>query len=64
VSSVLALTPLATLGFASLMAALWPGLVAPEAISTTSLLGAVAVVAGSLLTSLGGDPRRAQRERC
>jgi len=57
VSSVLALTPLATLGFAWLMTALWPALVAPEAISPTSLLGATAVVGGSLLTSLGGDSR-------
>jgi len=57
VSSVLALTPLATLAFAWLMAALWPTLVAPEAISPTSLLGAAAVVGGSLLTSLGGDPK-------
>ena len=54
-ASVLALTPLATLAFMSLMAVLWPGLVAPEAISATSLIGAVIVVAGSLLTSLGGD---------
>jgi drug/metabolite transporter (DMT)-like permease len=57
VSSVLALTPLATLAFAWLMAALWPALVAPEAISPTSLLGAAAVVGGSLLTSLGGDSK-------
>jgi drug/metabolite transporter (DMT)-like permease len=57
VSSVLALTPLATLAFAWLMAALWPALVTPEAISPTSLFGAVAVVAGSLLTSLGGDSK-------
>jgi drug/metabolite transporter (DMT)-like permease len=54
VSSVLALTPLATLAFAWVMAALWPALVVPETISPTSLLGAVAVVGGSLLTSLGG----------
>ena len=57
VSSVLALTPLATLAFAWLMAAFWPALVAPEAISPTSLLGAAAVVGGSLLTSLGGDSK-------
>jgi drug/metabolite transporter (DMT)-like permease len=57
VSSVLALTPLATLAFAWLIAALWPALVAPEAISPTSLLGAAAVVGGSLLTSLGGDSK-------
>jgi drug/metabolite transporter (DMT)-like permease len=55
VSSVLALTPLATLAFMSLLAVLWPGLVAAEAISATSLIGAAVVVAGSLLTSLGGD---------
>jgi drug/metabolite transporter (DMT)-like permease len=55
VSSVLALTPLATLAFMSPLAALWPGLVAQETISATSLLGAVIVVAGSLLTALGGD---------
>lgn len=57
VSSVLALTPLATLAFAWLAAALRPALVTPEAISPTSLLGAAAVVGGSLLTSLGGDSR-------
>jgi len=55
VSSVLALTPLATLAFAWLSSALWPSLVMPEAISPTSLLGAVAVVGGALLTSLGGN---------
>jgi drug/metabolite transporter (DMT)-like permease len=55
VSSVLALTPLTTLAFAWLTAALWPALVTAETISPTSLLGAVAVVAGSLLTSLGGE---------
>ena len=57
VSSVLALTPLATLGFAWLLATLRPGLVAREAISTTSFAGALAVVAGSLLTSLGGNSK-------
>jgi drug/metabolite transporter (DMT)-like permease len=57
VSSVLALTPLATLAFAWLSSALWPSLVTPEAISPTSLLGAGAVVGGSLLTSLGGNSK-------
>jgi drug/metabolite transporter (DMT)-like permease len=57
VSSIRALTPLATLGFAWLMAALWPSLITPEAISPASLLGAAAVVGGSLLTSLGGDSK-------
>jgi drug/metabolite transporter (DMT)-like permease len=55
VSAILALTPLATLAFAWLMTALWPRLITPEAISATSLLGAAAVVAGSLLTSLGDE---------
>jgi drug/metabolite transporter (DMT)-like permease len=58
VSSILALTPLATLAFAWLTTALWPNLITPEAISPSSLLGAAAVVGGSLLTSLGGDSKR------
>ncbi len=54
VSSVLALTPLATLGFVALGSRLVPALVEPEPISWTSLLGALVVVGGSLLVSLGG----------
>lgn len=54
VSAVLSLTPLATLGFASLAMWLVPGLVAPEVLSAGSVAGAAIVVGGSLVTSLGG----------
>lgn len=57
VSSVLALTPLATLGFILLGSRLFPALVEPEPISATSLAGAAVVVTGSLLASLGGTPQ-------
>jgi drug/metabolite transporter (DMT)-like permease len=53
VSAVLSLTPLATLAFASAGHALWPAWVEAERVSAPSLLGAGAVVAGSLLVSLG-----------
>jgi drug/metabolite transporter (DMT)-like permease len=53
VSAVLSLTPLATLGFSTLAAALFPAAVPAEAISATSLAGAAAVVAGSMLVTLG-----------
>ena len=53
VSAVLALTPLATLGFSVLAEALSPGLFHAETISWTSLAGASTVVAGSLLVTLG-----------
>jgi drug/metabolite transporter (DMT)-like permease len=53
VSAVLALTPLATLGFSTLAAALLPAELPPEPISAASLAGAAAVVAGSLLVTLG-----------
>jgi drug/metabolite transporter (DMT)-like permease len=54
VSAVLALTPLATLGYTALGAALLPALVEPESIGVFSVLGALAVVVGSLVVSLGG----------
>ena len=54
VSAVLALTPLATLGFAALGARFSPDVFAPESLSPASLAGAGLVVVGSLLTSLGG----------
>jgi drug/metabolite transporter (DMT)-like permease len=53
VSAVLALTPLATLGFSTLATALFPAAVPPEPISAASLVGAAAVVGGSLLVTLG-----------
>ncbi len=54
VSAVLALTPLATLGFSFLTAQLWPARFAAEALSGASLAGAALVVGGSLLVALGG----------
>jgi drug/metabolite transporter (DMT)-like permease len=54
VSAVIALTPLATLGFSSLAAQLWPTHFAAEALAAPSLAGAALVVGGSLLVALGG----------
>jgi drug/metabolite transporter (DMT)-like permease len=54
VSAVLALTPLATLAFSEIADAWWPALHDGGALPPTSVLGAVVVVAGSLVTSLGG----------
>jgi drug/metabolite transporter (DMT)-like permease len=59
VSSVLALTPLATLGFVALGNRLAPGWVESEPVSATGLVGAAVVVAGSLLAALGGTPQTA-----
>jgi drug/metabolite transporter (DMT)-like permease len=53
VSALLSLTPLATLGFSALAAALFPDAMPAEPISATSLVGAAAVVSGSLLVTLG-----------
>jgi drug/metabolite transporter (DMT)-like permease len=53
VSALLALTPLATLGFTLVGAALVPELVHAESVSPTSIAGAAAVVTGSLLVTLG-----------
>ena len=58
VSAVLALTPLATLASSAAAARLLPERAAPETLSAASWAGAAAVVAGSLLASLGG--RRAR----
>ncbi len=53
VSAILALTPLATLGFTALAAMVWPEHVDGRSVSTPALLGAATVVGGSLLVSLG-----------
>jgi drug/metabolite transporter (DMT)-like permease len=53
VSAVLAVTPLATLGFSLAGAALRPDVIQPERVSALSLAGAAAVVAGSLGITLG-----------
>ena len=54
VSAVLALTPLATLGFSVLASLLAPETFSPEPLGPGHWLGGGLVVAGSLATSLGG----------
>lgn len=54
VSAVLALTPLATIASAEIAARLLPAHVQSEHLSAASLGGACLVVAGSLVTALGG----------
>jgi len=58
VGAVLALTPLGTLLTVSVASQLRPDLVAPEAMTVVGLAGAIVVVAGSILTSLGSPRRR------
>lgn len=58
VGAVLAITPLGTLLVVEVLSGLWPVHVAPEAISAVGLLGAAAVVAGSMATSLGSRRKR------
>jgi drug/metabolite transporter (DMT)-like permease len=53
VSAVIALTPLATLGFTAIAATIWPEQVDARSVSASALAGAAAVVCGSLLVSLG-----------
>ncbi len=53
VSAVLALTPLATLGFTAAAASLWPAQVDARSVSAGALVAAAVVVAGSLLVALG-----------
>lgn len=61
VSAVLALTPLLTLGFGVLLAALPTGYVNSDPSDPVSLAGAVVVVVGSAVTALGGIRRRPAR---
>jgi drug/metabolite transporter (DMT)-like permease len=63
VSAILSLTPLATLAFASLALRATPQWIAAERVPAAGVAGALAVVAGSLLVSLGGRDavRRAGR---
>jgi drug/metabolite transporter (DMT)-like permease len=57
VGAVISLTPVTTLGFIALADVLWPGLLVAEHLSLITLLGALIVVAGSVLASLGAaDP--------
>jgi drug/metabolite transporter (DMT)-like permease len=57
VSAVLSLTPLATLGFTVLGAALIPDVIHAEPVSAWTIGGAGTVVGGSLLVALGGRRR-------
>ena len=52
VGAVLALVPMITLGCSALLAAYWPGSVPLQKLSATSWIGALLVVAGSLVAAL------------
>ncbi len=53
VSAVLALSPLLTFLFISVLTRTAPGFVAPEQLNSLSIAGAVIVVAGSMMTAMG-----------
>ena len=59
VGAVLALTPLGTLMVVSVLSQAWPQFVAPESLTVVGVVGAVIVVIGSMVTSLGGRRRGA-----
>jgi drug/metabolite transporter (DMT)-like permease len=59
VSAVLAVTPLLTVAFGSLLAALPTGYVNEDRVDALSLAGAVLVVFGSAVCALGGGRPRA-----
>ncbi len=54
VSAVISITPLATIGVLLIVASISPGLAPPEKLNAISLLAAVLVVIGSMITSLAG----------
>jgi drug/metabolite transporter (DMT)-like permease len=54
VSAVLALTPMATLGFTALGAELWPRAIDADIVTVPAVVSACVVVAGSLGVALGG----------
>lgn len=56
VSAVLATTPLLTLGVVFLVSAWIPATIAPERLGVIGVIGAIAVVAGSVLASLSRRP--------
>lgn len=58
VGAVLALTPLGTLMVVSMLAQAWPEFVEPESMTAIGVVGAVIVVVGSMMTSLGSRRRR------
>jgi drug/metabolite transporter (DMT)-like permease len=59
VGAVLALTPLVTLACSALFAAQWPGSVPAQQLSTVSWIGALLVVAGSLVAALAARSKTA-----
>lgn len=59
VGAVLALTPLGTLMVVSVLSQAWPQFVQPETMTVVGVVGAVIVVVGSMVTSLGSRRRRA-----
>jgi drug/metabolite transporter (DMT)-like permease len=59
VSAVLATSPIFTLASMWLAERLWPGLVRPEHLNGLAIAGALAVVAGSIVSALGGRIRTA-----
>lgn len=61
VSAVLSLTPVVTLTSVATVAALFPHLIKPEIITSTGLVGAALVVAGSLTVALGKN--RGQKQQ-
>jgi drug/metabolite transporter (DMT)-like permease len=58
VSSVLALTPLATVASVRVSERIWPDVVGSTPLSALALCGAFAVVTGSLMTALGASTSR------
>ena len=59
ISPIFATTPLLTLGVIALVHAWSPGLIAAEHVSALGYLGAIAVVAGSAMSSLLGNRKKA-----
>ena len=63
-SAVLAITPLQTMIFMWLIGAYMPGLLNPENIGGIGLIGALLVVAGSIMTSLGSPEEAVDEDPC
>ena len=60
VSTILATTPLLSLGVIALVHSFWPASIAPERVTMLGYAGAVLVVAGSAMSSLLGNKRETQ----
>lgn len=59
VSAMLATAPIFTLAAMWLTERMWPGLLRPEHLNAVAIVGALAVVAGSIVSALGGRIRTA-----